>query len=347
MISSRATFHSIPLYTPSQGHAPCRVDLSDNTNLFGIPPAAERILREPPASALSRYPQLYSTDLKAAIARYAGVTPEQVATGAGSDDVIDTVIRVFVDPGERLAYLAPTFTMVPLYAKVNALQAAPVPLRPDHDIDAEGLLATGAKVIYLCSPNNPTGTVASRAAIERVISGAPGLVLIDEAYAEFASDSLLDYARTCSNVLVMRTLSKAFGLAGLRVGYAVGNAALVAEVEKARGPFKVTSLAERAAIAVLDEDVPWMKARVAEARAIRERLRAELEAMGLRALPSDANFLLVPLPGAMQVAARMREREVNVRAFEDLTGLGDALRIGVGPWPMMEAALAALREARR
>jgi histidinol-phosphate aminotransferase len=345
-ISSRTSFQSIPLYSPS-GHAKARIDLSDNTNLFGVPPAAERVLRDTVAAGISRYPQLYSPDLRRIIAGYAEVAPEQIATGCGSDDVIDSTLRAFLDPGETLAYQDPTFVMLPLYAKLNALKAAPVPLKADYDIDAEGLLATGAKVIYLCTPNNPTGTVASRTAVERVVDGAPGLVIIDEAYAEFARDTFLDLARSRPNVLVMRTMSKAFGLAGIRVGYAVGSAALVAEVEKARGPYKVTSLAERMAAATLLEDVPWMRALATEALSIRERLRGELETMGLRALPSEANFLLVPLPGAPQVAARMREREVNVRAFQGLTGIGDALRIGVGPWDMMEAALTALREALR
>lgn len=347
MIESRKAFQGIPLYSPS-GHAKSRVDLSDNTNLFGVPPAAERVMREMVASSISRYPQLYSPDLRGAIAAYAGVKPEQVGTGCGSDDVIDSTLRAFLDPGERLAFPDPTFVMLPLYAKVNAVQAAPVPLLPgSYDIDADALLATGAKVIYLCTPNNPTGTVASRASVERVVEKAPGLVIIDEAYAEFTGESFLDLARSRSNVLVMRTLSKAFGLAGIRVGYAVGNPALIAEVEKARGPYKVTSLAERMATAALQEDVPWMKARAAEALSIRERLRGELENLGLKALPSEGNFLFVPLPGAAKVAARMRERDVTVRAFQGLTGLGDALRMGVGPWDMMEAALTALREALR
>lgn len=344
-ISSRPSFQGIPLYSAS--HAKCRIDLSDNTNLFGVPPAAERMAREL-AATVARYPQLYSPDLRKALAEYAGVAPEQVATGCGSDDVIDSTIRAFLDPGECLAYQEPTFVMLPLYAKLNALRAAPVPLKAgSYDIDVDGLLATGARAIYICTPNNPTGTVASRASVERLVDGAPGLVIIDEAYAEFTRETFLDLARTRPNVLVMRTMSKAFGLAGIRVGYAVGSAALVAEVEKARGPYKVTSLAERMAVAALAEDVPWMKARAAEALVIRERLRAELEAMGLKSLPSEANFLLVPVPGAKAVAARMRERDVNVRAFDGLTGIGDALRIGVGPWDSMEAALKALREALR
>ncbi|NMO19106.1 aminotransferase class I/II-fold pyridoxal phosphate-dependent enzyme [Pyxidicoccus fallax] len=346
MIPTRASYRDIPLYSPAK--KPCRVDLSDNTNLFGTPPAAERVLRGASLRAVTHYPAGYSPDLRRAVAAYAGVTPEAVATGCGSDGLIDCAIRAFLEPGEVLAFQDPTFVMVPLYSKMNGVKAAPVPLRPeaDFDLDVDGLVATGAKVIYLCSPNNPTGTALSRAAVERVVEKAPGIVIIDEAYADFASGpGFIDLARTRPNVLVTRTFSKAYGMAGMRVGWAVGSPRLVAEVEKARGPYMLTALAEAMAVAVLTEDQDWVKARAREAVENRERLRAELVALGLKPLPSEGNFLMVPLPGAPKVAERMRERDVNVRAFQGLTGVGDALRIGSGPWPLLEAALAALRES--
>lgn len=282
------------------------------------------------------------------MAAYAGVAPEAVTTNCGSDGIIDSAIRAFLEPGDVLGFMDPTFVMVPLYSKMNGVRAAPVPLRADFDVDADALLATGAKVLYLCSPNNPTGTALSRAAVERIVAKAPGIVIIDEAYADFASGpGFLDLARTRPNVLVTRTFSKAFGLAGMRVGWAVGAPELVAEVEKARGPYMLTALSETMAAAVLTEDRAWVKSRAAEAVANRERLRAELESLGLKPLPSESNFLMVPLPGAPKVAERMRERDVNVRAFQGLTGVGDALRIGSGPWPLLEAALVALRESLR
>lgn len=343
-LPSRASYRDIPLYSPSK--VKCGVDLSDNTNLFGMPPAAERILRETVASQVSRYPVGYAPDLKQAVARYTGVDPSRVTTGCGSDDVIDSTLRAFLEPGEVIAFPDPTFVMMSYFAKVNGLRHAAVPLKADLDIDVDGLLATGAKLLYVCSPNNPTGTVASRAALERLIDHAPGIVLLDEAYAEFARESHLDLASR-PNVLVTRTLSKAFGLAGLRVGYAVGNPTLINEVEKARGPYKVTGLSERIATAVLSEDVPWMKARAEEALAIRARLVDELGKLGLKTLPSEANFVMVPLTGAPAVAERMRQRDVNVRAFQGLKGIGDALRIGCAPWNQIEAALGALRETLR
>lgn len=345
MIRTRPSYRDISLYSPPV--VPCRVDLSDNTNLFGMPPSAERALREVATSTVTRYPISYAPDLKKALAAYTGFEPSWLTTGCGSDDLIDCALRAFVEPGESIAVPDPSFSMMSYFAKVNGLRFTPVPLRRDFDIDVDAMLATGARLFYVCSPNNPTSTVASRAALERLVDAAPGIVLVDEAYVEFASSSNVDLARSRPNVLVTRTLSKAFGLAGMRVGYALGSPELVAEVEKARGPYKHSGIAERMAIAALTEDLEWVKARAAEAKANRQRLAAALEAQGLRALPSEANFLFVPLPDAPRIAARMRELEVNVRAFQGLTGVGDALRIGCGPWPMMEAALQALREARR
>jgi histidinol-phosphate/aromatic aminotransferase/cobyric acid decarboxylase-like protein len=170
-------------------------------------------------------------------------------------------------------------------------------------------------------------------------------VILDEAYAEFSGSSCLDLASASDRVLVVRTMSKAFGLAGLRVGYAAGAPALVAEVEKSRGPYKVSTVAERAAVAALGHDQEWVAERVVDARASRERLTTSLRALGLAPLHSQANFVFVPIADAPGVARRMRERGVAVRAFQELPLVGDALRITAGPEPMMEQALTALAEA--
>jgi histidinol-phosphate aminotransferase len=221
-----------------------------------------------------------------------------------------------------------------------------VPMTTEWDIDVDGLRRTNARIVYVCSPNNPTGTTASRDALERLVANAPAVVILDEAYAEFAARTHLDLAALSGRVLVTRTMSKAFGLAGLRVGYAVGEPELVAEVEKSRGPYKVSVAAELAAVATLTGDQAWVAERVGDARESRDRLAEGLRALGLTPLPSEANFVFVPIIGAPAVARRMRERGVAVRAFEALPIVGDALRITAGPAPMMEEALAALEEAR-
>lgn len=351
---ARPDYRDIPVYSPLGSDASCAVDVSDTVNLWGAPPSALRALVELPADAVARYGALYATGLKAPLAAYAGVAPDQIVIGCGSDDVLDCALRAFGEPGATVAHPAPSFSMIPAYARANGMTPAAVPLAgDDYAVDADGLLATGARVIYLCSPNNPTSTRTSREAVLRVVERAPGLVIIDEAYAEFAGESYAAQAAGWGRVLVTRTMSKAFGMAGLRVGYGVGAASIVREIEKARGPYKTTAPAERAVAAALAHDVPWMQSRVRDAVANRERLLAALRALGLRPAPSAANFVFVPTPGAAALARRMREMGVAVRLFTGLPGdvpalrdaNGEALRLAVGPWETMQTVLDVLEEA--
>lgn len=340
---ARAVYRDVSLYTVDP--SPCDIDLSDNTNLWGAPPAATQALRDLADGGFTRYPSAYASHLKEAIATYAGVDAARIATGCGSDDILDSAIRAFAEPGDRLAFCAPTFAMIPIFARLNGVQPVAIPMAPAWDIDADALARTDARIVYVCSPNNPTGTMASRAAVEQLIASAAGLVILDEAYAEFADDDRLDLAAASDRVLVVRTMSKAFGLAGLRVGYGIGAPALVAEVEKSRGPYKVSVAAECAAVAALSSDRRWVAERVADARTSRERLLDSLRTLGLTPLPSQANFVLVPVPRAPVVARRLRELGVGVRAFDALPSIGDALRITAGPGAMMQRLLAALEEA--
>jgi histidinol-phosphate aminotransferase len=340
---ARACYRPISLYAPDR--APAEIDVSDNTNLWGVPPVALETLRGAAESVVTRYPSLYADKLRSAIASYIGVSATEVVTGCGSDDVLDSAIRAFAEPGDLIAYPDPSFAMIPIFASMNGLRSVAVPLRADHSIDADAMLATGARIVYLCSPNNPTGTRMAAEAVRRVVRESNGLVILDEAYAEFAGEGLAGEAPQLSRLLAVRTMSKAFGLAGLRIGYATGAAELVAEVEKSRGPYKVSSLAERAGLAALESDIDWVNEHIALAVELRERLSAELRSRGYAPLPSAANFVLVPVGNAAALAAHMRSLGVAVRPFSKLPLIGDALRISVGPWEILERVLAALAEA--
>jgi len=341
----RAAYRDVELYDP--GRRPIDVDLSDNTNRFGAPPAAERALAALGTDSLTRYPSVFADGLKELLAELHGVAPENITTGCGSDDVIDSAIRAFCEPGDVVAYPDPTFGMVALFAKMNAARPRAVPLGPDFALDPDALLAADGRITYICRPNNPTGTLSERATIEYIAQRARGVVLLDEAYADFAGESMANWAISTNRVVVLRTLSKAWGLAGLRIGYAIGPAALIREIEKSRGPYKITAAADAAARAALTEDRGWVAATVAQAIENRERLQAELERLGLRTWPSAANFILVQVPAGLTAQgfnAALRERGVAVRAFPGLPGAGDTLRVSVGPWELLERFLAATKE---
>ena len=341
----RPALAALLVYAPDP--TPVEIDLSDNVNPWGVPPAAEKALADPRAARPSVYPNSDPVELRRALAAYAGVEPAQVITGCGSDDVIDGALRAFAAPGEKVAYCAPSFSMLVSFARANGLEPAPVPFRRDGDIDPEALLARRAAITYVCSPNNPTGTAVSMAALQRVIAGAEGLVMVDEAYGEFSGQTAVPLLATAPHLLVTRTLSKAFGLAGLRVGYGLAAPEVVQVLEKVRGPYKVNVLGERAALAALRDDVRWVRRHVDEAIGIRERLRVSLEGLGLHPLPSAANFLCVPVVDAACLGKALLEQGIKVRILRDLPGVGDAIRVGLAPWAQMERLVVALRETLR
>jgi histidinol-phosphate aminotransferase len=171
---------------------------------------------------------------------------------------------------------------------------------------------------------------------------------VDEAYAEFAGESLVPEAPGLSRVLVLRTLSKAFGLAGVRVGWAAGSTEVVDEVEKARGPYKVGRLAEAAALAALEDPEEWVRGVIGDCLENRSRLFAALRERGLDPFPSAANFIFLPLEmgTARTTALALRDHGVAVRPFDDASEVGDGLRVTVGPWPLMERFLAAVDRVR-
>jgi histidinol-phosphate aminotransferase len=323
----RRAYREVQLY--ANDRPPCAIDLSDNTNLWGMPPAASAAAAAA-AGIATRYPGVYARELKSAIAEYLGVTPDMIVTGCGSDDVLDSAFRALAEAGERVAHPVPTFPMAGTFARMNALVPVPVSMS-NWDVDPAAMLATRARVTYLCSPNNPNGRSLSRGAVEAIVSESPGYVIIDEAYAEFADRSDVDLLVRSDRLVITRTLSKAFGLAGLRVGYAVGAPLVIAEIEKSRGPYKVNRVAECAAIAALTDDRQWVANHIALVRENRQRFRREIAA-----LETDANFVFVPASNATGIARRLREDGIAVRAFDD------GYRVTIGPWDLMQQCIDAI-----
>ncbi len=339
----RETLRPLVPYSPDR--RPIEVDLSDNTNRWGPHPAALEVVQNANGEALGRYPSVYGDSLKEAIARRFQVPVESVSTGCGSDDLLDSAFRAAGDAGESVRYVTPTFSMIEIFGRMNGLE--PAALSPEEAREPEALLMDAPALVYLCRPNNPTGDVAPRGWVERLIeaggSGGP-VILIDEAYADFTDDDFLAAAAESERTIVLRTFSKAYGLAGLRVGFAVGAAEVIREVEKARGPYKVNRLGEAAAIAALADVEEWVPRIVAEVRAGREFLLDALVERGFAPLPSGANFILLPLgtKDAAGITATFREEGVAVRPFPGLEGIGDAIRISIGPRPELDRFLKAL-----
>jgi histidinol-phosphate aminotransferase len=346
----RSDYDVLTRYDPNR--TPVDVDLSDNTNLWGTHPAALERIRAAGTDDLARYPQLYADVLRDAVSARFDVDAGCVATGAGSDDVLDSAFRAVYAPGGVVRFAAPTFSMVEPLARMNGMAAEPVAWQEALAEPGRMLApsaATGARpdLVYVCRPNNPTGECAPREWVEEIIAlnaDDDALIIIDEAYADFAGETFVSEAARTPRVLVARTASKAYGLAGLRCGFAVASPETTLEIEKSRGPYKVARLAAEATAAAIRDEDGWMAGVVAECVETRTRFFDALQVRGLDPIPSCANFVLIKAPtgSALADALSFREMSIGVRPFTEIPGHGESLRVTVGPWPLMEQFLEAL-----
>lgn len=305
-------------------------------------PALERALARTRPADLTEYPSLSSASLRNVLAQKLHVLPEQIVTGNGSNDLIDLILRTFIEPGDRVAFHPPTFGMIPLFARMNHALPTPVPLsKEDWAMDPAALAAADAKVTFVVRPNNPTGNAFPRRDVERLLDAVKGILVIDEAYVEFlGGESFVKEVREGrDNVIVLRTFSKAHGMAGLRIGYGLANLTLAQEINKVRGPYRLDTLAETAATIAAQDD-KFLQDTVAAVRVERPILKRMLEDRGFHVFRSDANFLFTQPPvDADILALGLAKRGVYVREF--VGELAPYIRMTVGP----PAATARLRVA--
>jgi histidinol-phosphate aminotransferase len=327
------------------------VKLDTMENPFGLPPELRRQLGERLAEvALNRYPAERGDVLRRALAEHAQM-PEgcELMLGNGSDELISLLALAADIPGNVILAPLPGFVMYELSARLQGLKFVGVPTTPDFELDCEAMLAAIREhrpaIIYLAYPNNPTANLWDDGVIDAIIEAAPGLVVMDEAYQPFASRDSMDRLKRHDHVLLMRTMSK-FGLAGVRIGYMMGRAALIRELDKLRPPFNVSVLNCEAALFALEHVDEY--ARQAELiRSERAKLFDALAAMpGVQPFPSEANMILARVPDAKRLFAGMKARGVLVKNVSNLHPLlADCLRITVGTPEENPQTLAALKGA--
>jgi len=302
----------------------------------------------PPVAGLERYPDPRCGELRAALAAWLRVDPSALWIGNGSDEALDLLLRTFVEPGEGVAICTPSYGMYEIAARAHGARVVPVPLADDFDLDVSAAeTAAGAKLLFLCSPNNPTGNRLSRERIEALLRSFDGLVVLDEAYVEFSRQpSLVELTSQHANLAVLRTFSKAWGLAGARVGYMVADPEAIDYIERVNLPYPLSSLALAAARRAL-ADPAAMERRVARIVAERERLAGRLSGLGFAVFPSDANFLLVRASGARNIVRELAERfGIIVRDRSEVSRLENCIRITVGRPEENDRVCAALKEIR-
>lgn len=318
--------------------------LNTNESPLAPSPAVARAVAEA-AVGLERYPDPYGEPLRSALARHHGVATEQVFVANGADQVLDCCYRAFAAPGDPVVHGTPTYSLFPVLARVFSAADVAVPLDVDGAIP-RSVATTPAPLRFVVNPNSPTGRWIPPAVLEEQLAGAGGVVVIDEAYCDFAPESCVPVLPRRPSWLVVRTFSKGHALAGLRVGYALGAAEVIADLLAVKDSYPVDRCALAGALAAL-EDQEHHRRIVDTVRAQRERLTGELRAMGWDVLPSGANFVFARPPQPLTAAAvadGLRSRRILVRHFTQ-PGIDDRLRITVGDEGAVDQLLDALRHA--
>lgn len=342
-------FRTLEPYDPN--FTPTRVNLSANENTYDVPAPVRALIDEAlAATPTNRYPDPMSNDLRDELAAWHGVARENVIVGNGGDELLYNFLLAFGGPGRTLVNVPPTFSEYAFFASLTQTGVRDVWRDPETFLPQtdELVAAAGeASLVILTSPNNPTGDVAPLELVARVCDACPGLVMVDEAYGEFAEPGTSAEALLAEhdNLLVLHTLSKAFALAGARCGYVIAAPDVIDALAAVRQIYSVNVLTQTAALAAVRaraEFDPTIEKIVSERSRLYESL-ARVE--GVRVWPSEGNFILARMAGASRVRERLRdERSILVRDFSYAPGLADCLRITVGAPEENDAVIDALAE---
>jgi histidinol-phosphate aminotransferase len=340
----RASIRVLAGYTPGeQPQAGGYIKLNTNENPYPPSAAVREAIARCATDDVRLYPDPMANALRdAAAARY-DLTRDHILAGNGSDDLLAIVLRACIDPGDRVAYPHPTYSLYDTLVAIAGGVAVRVPFGDDFALP-DALAASGARVTFVCNPNAPSGTFVDVDALAALSERVAGVLVIDEAYVDFAADSALRLVRRRPNVIVLRTLSKSFSLAGMRVGLAFAAPAVIAELAKVKDSYNLSRVSIAAGAAAL-ADYDTMRAHARAIGATRSQLRERLRALGYVVPPSQANFVLARRPGVDQrpVYEALKKRRILVRHFA-IPELYDALRITVGTDAEVDALLAALAE---
>ena len=315
-------------------YSSARHDYTGNASIYLD--ANENSFGSPLPDNFNRYPDPLQMQLKEKLSKIKGLPVQNIFLGNGSDEAIDLLYRIFCEPGrDNVIILPPTYGMYEVCAEMNDIKTKKVTLTSEYQLDIDGIANTidpFTKLIFICSPNNPTGNSINRADVEIILNNFDGIVVIDEAYINYSKQrSFIAELTEYPNVVVMQTLSKAWGLAGLRLGMAFASQPIIELMNKVKYPYNINTATQLLALEALD-NIEWVNKHISTTVLEREKLKAELLNLSdtETVFPSDANFLLVKMKGARNIYEELCLKGIIVRDRSKVVLCDDCLRITIG-----------------
>jgi len=306
------------------------IKLNSNENPYPPSPSVFKALHQLDSELLRRYPDPTAARFRQSVSQVLGVPADWLLVGNGSDDLLNILVRACVASNQKLVYPTPTYVLYRTLAQIQGVEPIEVPYDQHFNLPLEPLIEANGAITFVASPNSPSGTVTPIELLDKLASHLPGILAIDEAYVDFADNNALGLTQKYDNVIVLRTLSKGYSLAGLRLGFAVANPDLIAELNKVKDSYSVDAIACVLGAAAI-EDQRHKITNVERIKVSRIQLTHDLEKLGFRVWPSQANFLLVQSwqNNAEHLYQALKHQGILVRYFKQ-PGLEDKLRISVG-----------------
>lgn len=328
----RANIDAMAGYVPGEQPKPGTSIIKLNTNENPYPPSPKAIeaLRNLDSEWLRRYPDPYANDFRRAVSEALGVPFDWVIVGNGSDDVLNIVIRACAELGRKVVYPMPTYVLYRTLAEMQPAEQVEIPYGEDYELPIEALIAAQGAVTFIASPNSPSGHVVSNDDLRQLAANVAGLLVVDEAYVDFADSSALPLVQEFNNVIVIRTLSKGYSLAGLRLGFGIANPNLLSGLFKVKDSYNIDAIACLVGAAAM-RDQAYKNECAEKVKQSRTKLTVDLKQLGFQVRESQTNFLLAtpPKANAEAIYLGLKERGILVRYFKQ-PGLDNKLRITVG-----------------
>lgn len=338
----RSTCRDLELYyNPDVGN---KLRMDTSTNALGANPAGMRALKECATLDVGQYPSTYGNELRRSLAELYHLRADNFVVGNGSDEALDIIMKTLMEPGETVITAHPAYVLHSFFVKINGGRTQTVDLKDDLQLDVDRINSTKGKLVLICTPNNPTANTFRMDDVKALIEGCDRPVVVDEAYGEYTDRSFLPLVEKYDNLIVTRTFSKAYGLAGMRIGYMAAGLEMASAMQKVKIPYSLNMIGERVAMAAL-KDRAFLERSVKVVNEERPFLQRGLKDLGFQTFPSEANFLMFrPTIPSDQLTRILSDKGVLIRDFGKIRKLENCARTTIGTREMNSTLLAKMKE---